>query len=89
VCSVVLRALNVQRREKQQIERTTSTQACQVVTPALLGTMGFNASAEFKPKSLKTVDFEVDYSRSVPLRLNTFSFGIALDIAGVLRSHAH
>ena len=50
---------------------------------------GFNASAEFKPKSLKTVDFEVDYSRSVPLRLNTFSFGIALDIAGVLRSHAH
>jgi len=50
---------------------------------------GFNASAEFKPKSLKNVDFEVDYSRSVPLRLNTFSFGIALDIAGVLRSHPH
>jgi hypothetical protein len=50
---------------------------------------GFNASAEFKPKSLKTVDFEADYSRSVPLRLNTFSFGIALDISGVLRSHAH
>jgi hypothetical protein len=50
---------------------------------------GFNASAEFKPKSLKAVDFEVDYSRSVPLRLNTFSFGISLDIAGVLRSHSH
>ncbi len=48
---------------------------------------GFNASAEFKPKSLKTVDFEVGYSRSVPLRLNTFSFGIALDIAGILRQH--
>ena len=50
---------------------------------------GFNASAEFKLKSLKTVDYEVDYSRSIPLRLNTFSFGISLDIAGVLRSHAH
>jgi len=48
---------------------------------------GFNLSAEYQPKSLKTVDFEVDYSRSVPLRLNTFSFGISLDIAGVLRSH--
>lgn len=48
---------------------------------------GFNASAEFKPA--KTVDLEVDYSRSVPLRLNTFSFGISLDIAGVLRSHSH
>jgi len=48
---------------------------------------GFNASAEFKPKSLKNIDLEADYSRSVPLRLNTFSFGISLDIAGALRSH--
>jgi hypothetical protein len=47
---------------------------------------GFNASVEFKPKSLKVIDLEGDYSRSVPLRLNTFSFGIALDIAGMLRS---
>ena len=46
---------------------------------------GFNFGAEFKPKSLKTIDFEVAYSRSVPLRLNTFSFGVSLDIAGVLR----
>jgi len=44
---------------------------------------GFNASAEFKP--LKTIDLEVDYSRSVPLRLNTFSFGISLDVSAVLR----
>ena len=49
---------------------------------------GFNASAEFKPKALKNIDLEADYSRSVPLRLNTFSFGIALDIAGMLRSRA-
>jgi len=44
---------------------------------------GFNASAEFKP--VKTIDLEVDYSRSVPLRLNTFSFGISLDLGAVLR----
>ena len=47
---------------------------------------GFNASAEFKPKQLKAIDLEADYSRSIPLRLNTFSFGIAVDIAGILRS---
>jgi len=41
---------------------------------------------EYKPPKMKALDLEVDYSRSVPLRLNTFSFGIALDIAGVLRS---
>jgi hypothetical protein len=44
---------------------------------------GFNFGVEFKPT--KTVDLEAAYSRSVPLRLNTFSFGISLDIAGVLR----
>jgi hypothetical protein len=44
---------------------------------------GFNASLEFKP--VKTIDLELDYSRSVPLRLNTFSFGISLDVGAVLR----
>jgi hypothetical protein len=44
---------------------------------------GFNASVEFKPA--KTIDLEVDYSRSVLLRLNTFSFGISLDVGAVLR----
>lgn len=44
---------------------------------------GFNLSAEFKP--VKTIDLEVDYSRSIPLHLNTFSFGIALDLGAVLR----
>ncbi len=47
---------------------------------------GFNASAEFKPT--KTVDLEVDYSRSIPLRLNSFSFGISIDIAWLLRSRS-
>jgi hypothetical protein len=38
---------------------------------------GFNAGAEIKPVSY--LDLEFDYSRSVPLRLNSFSFGIAVD----------
>jgi hypothetical protein len=37
---------------------------------------GFNAGVEVKP--VKSIDLEADYSRSVPLRLNTFSFGISL-----------
>src|SRR5215472_5755192 len=44
---------------------------------------GFNASAEFKPA--RTLDLEIDYSRSVPLRLNTVSFGIAVDLGALLR----
>jgi hypothetical protein len=44
---------------------------------------GFNASVEVKP--VKTVDLEFDYSRSVPLRLNTFSFGIGVDLGAFLR----
>ena len=32
---------------------------------------GCNASAEYKPPKMKMVDLEVDYSRSVPLRLNS------------------
>ncbi len=44
---------------------------------------GFNAGVEIKP--VKTIDLEFDYSRSVPLRLNTFSFGIALDLGAILR----
>ena len=44
---------------------------------------GFNASLEVKP--VKTVDLEFDYSRSVPLQLNTFSFGIGVDLGAMLR----
>jgi hypothetical protein len=44
---------------------------------------GFNAGVEIKP--VKTIDLEFDYSRSVPLRLNTFSFGIAADLGAILR----
>ena len=47
---------------------------------------GFNASAEFKP--VRSLDVEIDYSRSVPLRLNTFSFGIGVDLGALLRRSA-
>ena len=46
---------------------------------------GFNAGVELKP--VKTLELEFDYSRSVPLRLNTFSFGIGVDLAGILRRY--
>lgn len=44
---------------------------------------GFNAGVEFKPA--KTLSLEFDYSRSVPLRLNSFSFGIGVDVSALLR----
>ena len=47
---------------------------------------GFNAGIEFKPSKAKYIDLEFDYSHSVPLRLNSISFGIAVDIAGMMRS---
>ncbi|MDP9146773.1 MAG: hypothetical protein M3N22_03885 [Acidobacteriota bacterium] len=51
---------------------------------ALVRDNGFNAGVEFKPVPL--VDLEFDYSRSVPLRLNSFSFGISLDLSRMLIS---
>jgi hypothetical protein len=45
---------------------------------------GFNAGVEVKPA--KYLDLEADYSRSVPLQLNTFSFGISIDLGSLLRS---
>lgn len=47
---------------------------------------GLNAGIELKPSKAKYLDLEFDYSHSVPLRLNSISFGIALDIAGLMRS---
>lgn len=47
---------------------------------------GLNAEIEYKPAKAKYLDLEFDYSRSVPLRLNSISFAIAVDIAGIIRS---
>jgi hypothetical protein len=48
---------------------------------------GLNVGIEYKPAKAKYLDLEFDYSRSVPLRLNSISFAIAVDIAGMMRSH--
>jgi|SRR5579859_226196 len=44
---------------------------------------GFNAGIEVKP--VRYLDLEADYSRSVPLQLNNFSFGVSIDIGSLLR----
>lgn len=43
---------------------------------------GFNAGVDFKP--VPQLDFEFDFSRSVPLHLNSYSFGIGLDLSRLL-----
>jgi hypothetical protein len=48
---------------------------------------GFNAGIDFKP--LSYCDVEFDFSRSVPLQLNSYSFGIGVDLSWLVRRHVH
>jgi hypothetical protein len=48
---------------------------------------GFNAGIDFKPVGY--LDLEFDFSRSVPLQLNSYSFGIGVDLSWLLRPRAH
>jgi hypothetical protein len=48
---------------------------------------GLNAGIEFKPVSY--LDLEFDYSHSVPLRLDIFSFGVGVDLGRLLRPRSH
>jgi len=48
---------------------------------------GFNAGVDFKPVGY--LDLEFDFSHSVPLRLNSYSFGIGVDLSWLLRPRAH
>jgi hypothetical protein len=48
---------------------------------------GYEAGFDFKPAYY--LDFEFDYSRSVPLRLNNYSFGIGVNLSSLVRPHAH
>jgi hypothetical protein len=48
---------------------------------------GLNAGIDFKPTS--RLDLEFDYSRSIPLQLNIFSFGIGVDLSWLLHHGAH
>jgi len=47
---------------------------------------GYNAGIDFKPADY--LDLEFDYSRSVPLQLNNYSFGIGVDLSWLLRPRA-
>lgn len=48
---------------------------------------GYEAGIDFKPVSY--LDFEFDYSRSVPLHLNNYSFGIGINLSSLVRPRAH
>ena len=48
---------------------------------------GFNAGIDYKPVGY--LDLEFDFSRSVPLQLNSYSFGIGIDLSWLLRPHVH
>ncbi len=64
--------------------RGYTTTSVQTGGASLTRDNGFNAGVELKP--VRFLDLEVDYSRSVPLRLNNLSFGIGVDIGSLLRS---
>jgi hypothetical protein len=48
---------------------------------------GFNGGIDYKPVGY--LDLEFDFSRSVPLQLNSYSFGIGVDLSWLLRPHVH
>ncbi|HEY6270166.1 MAG TPA: hypothetical protein VIX11_17835 [Candidatus Acidoferrum sp.] len=48
---------------------------------------GFNAGIDYKPVGY--IDLEFDFSRSVPLQLNSYSFGIGVDLSWILHAGAH
>lgn len=48
---------------------------------------GYEAGFDFKP--VYYLDFEFDYSRSVPLHLNNYSFGIGVNLSSLVRPRAH
>ena len=48
---------------------------------------GYNAGIDYKPVGY--LDFEFDFSRSVPLQLNSYSFGIGVDLTRLVRPRAH
>ena len=48
---------------------------------------GFNAGIDYKP--VYYLDLEFAYSRSVPLHLNNYSFGIGLNLSSLVRPPVH
>jgi len=48
---------------------------------------GYSAGIDYKP--IGYLDLEFDYSRSVPLHLNSYSFGIGVDLSWALHPHIY
>jgi hypothetical protein len=48
---------------------------------------GYNAGIDYKPVGY--LDFEFDFSRSIPLQLNSYSFGIGVDLTRLIRPRVH
>ena len=48
---------------------------------------GFNGGIDYKPVGY--LDLEFDFSRSIPLQLNSYSLGIGVDLSWLLRPHVH
>lgn len=48
---------------------------------------GYDAGIDYKP--VYYLDLEFDYSRSVPLQLNNYSFGIGVDLSSLVRPRTH
>ena len=48
---------------------------------------GYSAGIDYKPVGY--LDLEFDFSRSIPLQLNSYSFGIGVDLTRLVRPHAH
>ncbi len=48
---------------------------------------GYNAGIDYKPVGY--LDLEFDFSRSIPLQLNSYSFGIGVDLSWMLRPRVH
>ena len=47
---------------------------------------GFNGGIDYRPAGY--LDLEFDFSRSVPLQLNSYSFGVGVDLSRLLRPRA-
>lgn len=48
---------------------------------------GYEAGIDYRPAYY--LDFEFDYSRSVPLHLNSYSFGIGVNLTSLVRPRGH
>lgn len=54
--------------------------------PDLVRDNGYEGGIDFKP--VYYLDLEFDYSRSVPLHVNNYSFGMGINLSSLVRPHA-